>query len=314
MTTESKVTTTEITFNVDKALASLLAITDKEEKDLKSHFSESDLKNLCETAQKLILEQPALLELDAPINIVGDVHGQFKDVLRMFTLCGAPATTNPYLFLGDYIDRGTQGIETVCLLLAYKCKFPCNFFLLRGNHEDPSINRIYGFFDECKRRYSASVWTTINEVLNTLPVAAIIGERMFCVHGGISPELMAPNVGLESILEIERGPKCNVPDTGLLCDFLWADPDPDLSGWAENARGVSYCFGQDVVDDFLEKFDFDLIVRAHQVVEDGYEFFAGRQLVTLFSAPNYCGEFDNSAAIMTVSDGLVCSFKILKPA
>jgi len=201
----------------------------------------------------------------------------------------------------------------VCLLLAYKCKFPCNFFLLRGNHEDPSINRIYGFYDECKKRYSAAVWRSINQTLNCLPVAGIIGERMFCVHGGISPELMAPNGSLEQILEIERGPDCNVPDTGLLCDFLWADPDPDLGGWAENARGVSYTFGQDVVDEFLEKFDFDLIVRAHQVVEDGYEFFAGRQLVTLFSAPNYCGEFDNSAAIMTVSDGLVCSFKILKP-
>ena len=112
---------------------------------------------------------------------------------------------------------------------------------------------------------------------------------------------MAPNGSLEQILDIERGPSCNVPDTGLLCDFLWADPDPDLGGWAENARGVSYTFGQDVVDEFLEKFDFDLIVRAHQVVEDGYEFFAGRQLVTLFSAPNYCGEFDNNAAIMTVS-------------
>jgi len=283
------------TFDVDKALEALLTITNKEEKDLKSHFPEPDLKALCNKAKDLFLEQPALLELDAPINIVGDVHGQYKDVLRMFNLCGAPATTNPYL------------------LLAYKCKFPCNFFLLRGNHEDPSINRIYGFFDECKRRYSTATWRNINEALNCLPVAAIIGERMFCVHGGISPELMGPNGSLESILELERGGDCNVPDTGLLCDFLWADPDPDLCGWAENARGVSYTFGQDIVDEFLEKFDFDLIVRAHQVVEDGYEFFAGRQLVTLFSAPNYCGEFDNSAAIMTVSDGLVCSFKILKP-
>lgn len=301
------------TLDVDGTLSKLLTITAKEERDLQTHFPEADLEALCEKAQGHFLEQPALLELDAPINIVGDVHGQYKDVLRMFNLCGAPATTNPYLFLGDYIDRGAQGIETVCLLLAYKCKFPLNFFLLRGNHEDPSINRIYGFYDECRKKYSVNTWKKINQTLNTLPVAAIIGERMFCVHGGISPELMADSGSLESILNIERGPECNVPDTGLLCDFLWADPDPDLQGWAENARGVSYTFGQDVVDEFLNKFDFDLIVRAHQVVEDGYEFFAGRQLVTLFSAPNYCGEFDNSAAIMTVSDGLVCSFKILKP-
>jgi len=304
----------ETKFDIDKALEALKTITPKEEKDLKSHFPEADLKALCANAQKIFMSQPALLELDAPINIVGDVHGQYTDVLRMFKLCGDPSTTNPYVFLGDYIDRGNQGIETVCLLMAYKCKFPLNFFLLRGNHEDPSINRIYGFYDECSKRYgNASVWKEINAALNCLPVAAIIGERMFCVHGGISPELMAPNGSLEQILDIERGPSCNVPDTGLLCDFLWADPDPDLGGWAENARGVSYTFGQDVVDEFLEKFDFDLIVRAHQVVEDGYEFFAGRQLVTLFSAPNYCGEFDNNAAIMTVNEGLVCSFKILKP-
>jgi len=255
-----------------------------------------------------------LLELDAPINIVGDVHGQYKDVLRMFKLCGKPATTNPFIFLGDYIDRGTQGIETVCLLLAYKCKFPVNFFLLRGNHEDPSINRIYGFYDECVRRYSMQIWKAINECLNCLPVAAIIGERLFCVHGGLSPELLGPKGCLEQILEVERGPQANVPDSGLLCDFLWADPDlENNNGWAENARGVSYTFGPDVVERFLEKYDFDLIVRAHQVVEDGYEFFADRSLVTLFSAPNYCGEFDNSGAIMTVNEGLVCSFQILKP-
>merc|ERR1711920_721458 len=95
---------------------------------------------------------------------------------------------------------------------------------------------------------------------------------------------------------------CDVPDTGVLCDLLWADPDKDISGWAENDRGVSYMFGPDVVDAFLKKHDLDLIVRAHQVVEDGYDFFAERRLVTVFSAPNYCGEFDNAAALMEVKD------------
>ena len=106
----------------------------------------------------------------------------------------------------------------------------------------------------------------------------------------------------------------DIPDTGLLCDLLWADPDKEIVGWGENDRGVSFTFGEDVVAAFLRKHDLDLVCRAHQVVEDGYEFFARRQLVTIFSAPNYCGEFDNAGAMMSVDDTLMCSFQILKPA
>ena len=108
-----------------------------------------------------------------------------------------------------------------------------------------------------------------------------------------------------------------IPDCGLLCDLLWSDPDKDITGWSENDRGVSFTFGPDVVSRFLQKHDMDLICRAHQVVEDGYEFFSKRQLVTLFSAPNYCGEFDNAGAMMSVDESLLCSFQVrfevLKP-
>ena len=128
------------------------------------------------------------------------------------------------------------------------------------------------------------------------------------MHGGLSPDLRA----LHEIADLER--PCDVPDSGLLCDLLWSDPSATSSGWGENDRGVSYVFGADVVASFLEQLDLDLIVRAHQVVEDGYEFFAGRQLVTLFSAPNYCGEFDNAGAMISVDEDLMCSFQILKPA
>ena len=99
-----------------------------------------------------------------------------------------------------------------------------------------------------------------------------------------------------------------------MCDLLWSDPDKNVGGWEENERGVSYIFGPEVVSAFLKKNDMDLICRAHQVVEEGYEFFAKRQLVTIFSAPNYCGEFDNSGAMMSVDDLLMCSFQILKPS
>jgi len=257
-------------------------------------------------ARELFISQPILLELEAPIKICGDIHGQYYDLLRLFEYGGFPPEAN-YLFLGDYVDRGKQSLETICLLLAYKIKFPENFFILRGNHECASINRIYGFYNECKKRYSVKLWKTFTECFNCLPIAAIIDEKIFCMHGGLSPDLKT----MEQIRRIIR--PTDVPDQGLLCDLLWSDPDKTIQGWGENDRGVSFTFGADVVTNFLKRHDLDLICRAHQVVEEGYEFFAKRQLVTLFSAPNYCGEFDNAGAMMSVDDTLMCSFQILKP-
>jgi len=178
--------------------------------------------------------------------------------------------------------------------------------LLRGNHECASINRIYGFYDECKRKYNVKLWKTFANTFNFLPAAAIIDEKIFCMHGGLSPDLRE----MKNIRSIIR--PTDVPDTGLLCDLLWADPDPSVVGWSASDRGVSFLFGEDVVSDFLEKHDLDLLCRAHQVVEDGYHFFANRQGVTLFSAPNYCGEFDNAAAMLIVDKDLLCSFSVFK--
>ncbi len=225
----------------------------------------------------------------------------------MFEYGGFPPESN-YLFLGDYIDRGKQSLETVCLLLAYKIKYPENFFLLRGNHESASINRIYGFYDECKRRHSIKLWKIFTDCFNCLPIAALIDEKILCMHGGLSPELNR----ILTINNIVR--PTDVPDTGLLCDLLWSDPDKTVTDWGDNDRGVSFTFSEEIVRKFAEKNDIDLICRAHQVVEDGYEFFASRHLVTVFSAPNYCGEFDNSGAMMSIDDNLMCSFQILKPA
>lgn len=217
-------------------------------------ISVQDATNLCNQAREVLLSQPMLLELGAPIKICGDIHGQYTDLLRLFEYGGFPPEVRPfliafepwilrtwlllcfhrclpslfsiqanYLFLGDYVDRGKQSLEVVCLLFAYKIKYPENFFILRGNHECAGINRIYGFYDECRRRFSVKLWKAFCNTFNCLPCTAVIDDKIICMHGGLSPELSQ----MEQIANIAR--PCDVPDTGLLCDILWADPDPSIT-------------------------------------------------------------------------------------
>lgn len=291
---------------MDAILDKLLALR-TQKPGVSANLSRDEIEYLCKTVKQIFLDQPTLLELKAPMTVCGDTHGQFHDVLRLFEVCKYPPETN-FLFLGDYVDRGMQSIETVCLLFAFKIKYPKNFFMLRGNHECSYINRLYGFFDECKRYYDESLWRLFGDVFNCLPIAAIIDEKIFCVHGGISPELRS----LDDIRRIKR--PCEIPEDGLLCDLLWSDPDPMVEMWDENDRGISHCFGEAPVDEFLDKFQFDLVCRGHQVVSNGYEFPYGQNmgLVTVFSAPNYCYEYDNKGAVMHINSDLVCSFSLIE--
>ncbi|KAH9577161.1 Serine-threonine protein phosphatase [Trypanosoma melophagium] len=265
---------------------------------------EEDIRNVLNAVRDVFMSQPMLLEIKPPVRICGDTHGQYYDLLRIFEKCGFPPYSN-YLFLGDYVDRGKHSVETITLLFCYKIVYPENFFLLRGNHECASINKMYGFFDDVKRRYNIKLFKAFTDVFNTMPVCCVVGEKIICMHGGLSPDLTS----LAAVNEIER--PCDVPDKGILCDLLWADPEDEVKGFLESDRGVSYLFGEDIVGDFLDMVDMDLVVRAHQVMERGYGFFASRQLVTIFSAPNYCGEFDNDAAVMNIDEKLQCSFLII---
>ena len=291
--------------NVDNLIEKLLSVRgNKPGKTV--DLKEEEIKYLIDKSLPLFKDAKMLIELEAPLRVCGDIHGQYYDLLRIFEHCGYPGEYN-YLFLGDYVDRGKQSLETVCLLLAYKIKYPSKVTLLRGNHESSVTNRIYGFYDECKRRYNVRIWRSFTDLFNYLPVAALIDEKILCMHGGLSPELK----NIQNIQDISR--PTDIPDTGLLCDLLWSDPDKDVVEYDENDRGVSVIFGEKIVQDFNKKNDLDLIIRAHQVVDDGYEFFAQRQLITIFSAPNYCGEFDNSAGIMIIDESLTCSLKVLRP-
>lgn len=293
-------------YEIDSILLRVLSTND----DMAKHVTATDIIQLSRTVQAVFTDQPAFLELEPPVVVCGDIHGQFKDLLRIFQQLGYPPNTN-YLFLGDYVDRGPKNLETLMLLFCYKIKYPGNMFLLRGNHECLTTNAVYGFRDELRRRYkdhAFHLWQVINEAFSQLPVSALIGGRILTMHGGLSPYLR----DLDQLRGIRRG-FFDPSSQTIEMDLLWSDPDESIVGWRPNSRGCSYVFGNDIIRETCVRLDIDIIVRAHQVVQDGYEMNSTNRLVTLFSAPNYCGEFDNCGAVMYVDRRLTCSFIQFKP-
>ena len=212
-----------------------------------------------------------------------------------------------FLIYSDYVDRGTNSIEILCLLFALKIRYPTQVYLLRGNHESISMNQLYGFCDEIQRRFNPALYHNFLDVFSVMPIAALVSSRILCMHGGLSPELNS----LDDIANIPR--PYQIPDEGLVCDLLWSDPKRNQNQkWEPNERGVSYTFSEEVVKDFLEKFDLDLICRAHQVQDEGYSFFANGGMLTLFSAPKYVGEMDNRGAFLKVNKQLECTLNIIQ--
>ena len=273
------------------------------------NISSKVVVRICEIALEIFKAESNILNLEAPLYIFGDIHGQFSDLVHFLEMCGLPPD-NKFLFLGDYVDRGNNSIEVCMLLFAMKILFPENIYLIRGNHECPDVNRLYGLYAECETRFGSDkdiVFEKINEVLCALPLCAVINNKIFCVHGGISPHLNK----LDDINKIMRFGK--IPDSGLLCDLMWADPTLAPVEWGTNSRGISYTYSADSVEKFLKRNKLQLICRAHQLVSEGYKFFANNKLVTVFSAPNYCGNCGNDGSVMKVSADLVCSFIIIKP-
>ena len=272
-------------------------------------LSEKEINIVLDNVYPILKNEPSMLELEPPIYICGDIHGQFYDLLRVFDILKYPPESK-FLFLGDYVDRGKKSLECILLLLCLKIKYPSNIYLLRGNHECEEINRAYGFFDECKRKVSIKIYKQFCNLFNILPITALIGDKILCMHGGLSYELK----DISQLKKIVR--PTEIPDSGLLCDLVWSDPDDSLflDFCKNNERGISICFSQTVVENFTKNNDIDLICRAHQVVEEGFQFFANMKLITVFTAPNYMGEFDNKGGILKVNENMVCSLHILNPA
>ena len=259
---------------------------------------ESDFVTLLKLAQDILYQEGTLLNLTTPISVCGDVHGQFEDVIHLFEVGGLPPETK-YLFLGDYVDRGYWSVDTLALLLAYKCKYPDRFFMLRGNHECRQVNNAYGFYEEILQKFGfASLWKLCNDVFDYLPIGAIIDGKIFCVHGGLSPKVRL----VEQIAIAER--RSEPQNSTEISDVLWSDPD-EIKGWALNQRGAGYLFGSDPTEQFCQNNNLMMIARAHQLAMDGFQWHQnGKKLVTVWSAPNYMYRSGNSASIMEVSSNL----------
>jgi serine/threonine-protein phosphatase PP1 catalytic subunit len=267
-----------------------------------------DLLWLCEVSAAALGGDPTVLRLEAPLAICGDLHGQFYDLLTFFDLGGRPPDAR-YLFLGDYVDRGVNSIETFSLLLALKTRHPGHVWLLRGNHETAGISELYGFFQECALRYGQHLWMAFCRVFLHIPLAAVVGDRVFCVHGGLSPEL----ADISQLDAIQR--PVDIPGHGALADLVWADPSTLHVDFQPSDRGTSFTFGPDVTDVFLRRHGFELICRAHQVVPSGFDFpfRPNLSVLTIFSAPNYCRAYGNLGAMLMVDAKLKCSFEFVAP-
>ena len=270
-------------------------------------IKEDECDYVIDKSYEIFQKEESLLKIKAPLYICGDIHGQYYDLLRVFDILNYPPQST-FLFLGDYVDRGKQSLECLLLLLCLKIQYPDKIFLLRGNHECEALNKIYGFYDECKRRLSIKCFKKITNLFNMMPISGLINENILCMHGGLSKDLQ----NIEQINKILR--PTDIPNEGLLCDLLWSDPNESLTeDFGPNERNISVTFSKDYVKNFVEKNNLDLICRAHQVVEEGFEFFADMKLVTIFTAPNYMGEFDNNGGILEVGEDLLCKFHVLRP-
>ena len=256
---------------------------------------EYELQSLCGKLIEILCEESNVQPVDAPVIVCGDIHGQFYDLTNIFKI-GGKIPDKKYLFLGDYVDRGYNSVETLEYLLCLKLKYPDYITLLRGNHESRQICFSYGFYEEVTRKYgNANPWKFFNQVFDYLPLAAIIEGKIFCVHGGLSPKICY----IDQIRLINRVQE--IPHEGPFSDLMWSDPD-EVDGWQISSRGAGFLFGDKVVDEFNQLNDINLICRAHQLVNEGYKFWFDEKLVTVWSAPNYCYRCGNLASILVFED------------
>lgn len=284
---------------------------------LKNHFyregrlTDDQAIFIIQRAAEILRQEPNLLEVEAPITVCGDIHGQYFDLMKLFEVGGNPADTR-YLFLGDYVDRGYFSIECVLYIWALKIWYPDTLFLLRGNHECRHLTDYFTFKLECRHKYSERVYDACIEAFCCLPLAAIMNKQFLCVHGGLSPEL----VTLDDLRTVNRFRE--PPTSGLMCDLLWADPLEDFGnesnaeGFIHNhVRGCSYFFSYTAACAFLERNNLLSIIRAHEAQDAGYRMYKKTRttgfpsVMTIFSAPNYLDVYNNKAAVLKYENNVM---------
>ncbi|KAJ2535807.1 Palmitoyl-protein thioesterase 1, partial [Coemansia sp. RSA 1933] len=272
-------------------------------------------------ADRLLRKLPTLVDVAIPegaeITVCGDVHGQYYDVLKIFELNGLPSEKLLYLFNGDFVDRGSFSVEVVVLFLCFKLLYPDTFLLNRGNHESVDMNRLYGFEGEVHHKYATQgkrVFALFQETFEALPVAHLIQEKIFVVHGGLYSRETAKNsrvpdgdciVRLSELREMARFHQPHF--SSLLCESLWSDPQKQM-GRAPNPRGTAIQYGPDVTKEFCDANGLKMVIRSHQHMEEGYEIAHDGQMVTVFSAPNYCDSFGNKGAYIRINPELDCVY------
>jgi len=255
-----------------------------------------DVCLLCDRVTATLIEESNVQCVRSPVTICGDIHGQFYDLLKLFAEGGEIPDTS-YIFLGDFVDRGYHSAETILYLFTLKVLHPDKIILIRGNHESRQITQAYGFYDECLRKFGdPSVWRVLCECFDALTLSCLVDGKVFCIHGGLSPSIQT----LSKLQVLNRARE--VPSEGAMSDLLWSDPEEMVETWGVSPRGAGYIFGRNPVKNFSHINGLNLISRAHQLCMEGINYMFDKQIVTIWSAPNYCYRCGNKAAILTIDE------------
>lgn len=233
--------------------------------------------------------------------VVGDTHGQFYDVLNLFSKFGHVSDEHVYLFNGDFVDRGSWSCEVALYLYVLKILYPTTFFMNRGNHETNDMNKTYGFTDECEAKYSKKVFEAFSESFGALPLATLINRSYLVMHGGLFSN---DKVTLEDIKKINRFPtsgSSQPPRDGLAMELLWTDPQTQ-NGRSPSKRGLGIQFGPDITERFCLTNKIRKVLRSHEVRMDGVENEHKGRLITVFSAPNYCDATGNKGGVVHITE------------